>query len=262
MAGFVRAVANDLRTIANEIENLAETDYVLYRVERSMDYIVQVYSEMDVDLDQTVFDGLQEVARQLYILAQKEEGNVGRPRYVLPPNIIEAHLLLGRTAGDIAQLFGVCERTVRRRMAEYGIRVHDLLTPMEDNVLDEMVTQILQQHPNCGYKMMIGFLNAQGIRIQRQRVQESMQRVDPHGVWMRTLQLTPRRRRKYFVPAPNSLWHIDGNHKLIRWRIVVHAGIDGFSRLITYLKVSTNNPGHDINFFAHWPMWLVDFRSH
>nr|XP_023666600.1 uncharacterized protein LOC111843332 [Paramormyrops kingsleyae]XP_023666601.1 uncharacterized protein LOC111843332 [Paramormyrops kingsleyae] len=68
-----------------------------------------------------------------------------------------------------------------------------------------------------------------------------MQRVDPHGVWMRTLQLTPRRRRKYFVPAPNSLWHIDGNHKLIRWRIVVHAGIDGFSRLITYLKVSTNN---------------------
>lgn len=26
-----------------------------------------------------------------------------------------------------------------------------------------------------------------------------------------------------------------------RWRIVVHAGIDGFSRLITYLKVSTNN---------------------
>lgn len=33
----------------------------------------------------------------------------------------------------------------------------------------------------------------------------------------------------------------DGHHKLIRWKIVTHAGIDGFSRLIVYLKCSTNN---------------------
>ena len=41
--------------------------------------------------------------------------------------------------------------------------------------------------------------------------------------------------------GPNALWHIDGHHSLIRWRIVVHGGIDGFSRLITYLHCSTNN---------------------
>lgn len=51
-----------------------------------------------------------------------------------------------------------------------------------------------------------------------QRVQESMRRVDHGGVLMRTLQLNPRRRRRYSVRAPNSLWHIDGNHKLIRYR--------------------------------------------
>lgn len=34
---------------------------------------------------------------------------------------------------------------------------------------------------------------------------------------------------------------IDGNHKLIRWKFVVHAGIDGFSRMIVYLQCSTNN---------------------
>ncbi|XP_062235963.1 uncharacterized protein LOC133933025 [Platichthys flesus] len=89
--------------------------------------------------------------------------------------------------------------------------------------------------------MMVGHLKAQGINIQRQRVQESMRRVDPNGVVVRTLQLNPQRRRKYFVPAPNSLWHIDGNHKLIRWRFVVHGGIDGFSRLIVYLSSATNN---------------------
>lgn len=51
-----------------------------------------------------------------------------------------------------------------------------------------------------------------------QRVQESMRRADPGGVLMCTLQLNPRRRRRYSVRAPNSLWHIDGNHKLIRYR--------------------------------------------
>ncbi len=46
---------------------------------------------------------------------------------------------------------------------------------------------------------------------------------------------------EYSVPAPNSLWHLDGYHKLIRWGLVIHGGIDGYSRLITYPRVSTNN---------------------
>lgn len=41
-----------------------------------------------------------------------------------------------------------------------------------------------------------------------------MQRVDPQGVAVRWLRLTPR--RQYNVSGPLALWHIDGNHKLIR----------------------------------------------
>ena len=41
--------------------------------------------------------------------------------------------------------------------------------------------------------------------------------------------------RTYSVPSPNSLWHIDGNHKMIKWRLVIHGSIDGYSRLITFL---------------------------
>ena len=48
-------------------------------------------------------------------------------------------------------------------------------------------------------------------------------------------------RRQYNVPSPNALWHIDGNHKLIRWRFVVHGGIDGYSRVPVYLKVAPNS---------------------
>lgn len=66
-----------------------------------------------------------------------------------------------------------------------------------------------------------------------------MIRVDPINVCMRRMRVIQR--CSYSIPGPNALWHIDGHHSLIRWRIVVHGGIDGFSRLITYLHYSTNN---------------------
>ncbi|KAK0522649.1 hypothetical protein OC835_006506 [Tilletia horrida] len=43
------------------------------------------------------------------------------------------------------------------------------------------------------------------------------------------------------VPFVNSLWHLDGHHKLIRWRMVIHAAIDGKSRLVTFIQASSNN---------------------
>ncbi|KAL3831766.1 hypothetical protein ACJMK2_023473 [Sinanodonta woodiana] len=34
---------------------------------------------------------------------------------------------------------------------------------------------------------------------------------------------------------------MDGNHKLIRWRFVIHGCIDGFTRLIVYLACNCDN---------------------
>ena len=48
-------------------------------------------------------------------------------------------------------------------------------------------------------------------------------------------------RRAYSVPGPNSLWHIDGHHSLITSGFVIHGCMDGYSRLICFLKCSTNN---------------------
>ena len=44
-----------------------------------------------------------------------------------------------------------------------------------------------------------------------------------------------------YVISPNVLWHLDGYHKFIRWKIVIHGAIDGYSRLIMFLKASNNN---------------------
>ncbi|XP_064633655.1 uncharacterized protein LOC135491614 [Lineus longissimus] len=93
--------------------------------------------------------------------------------------------------------------------------------------------------PNAGFKTIEGDLRRQDIRVQQHRLRSSMWRVDPNGGTIR--QIRHIRRRKYQVKSPLSLWHIDGHHKLIRWKFVIHGGVDGFSRLIVYLKCSTNN---------------------
>ena len=66
-----------------------------------------------------------------------------------------------------------------------------------------------------------------------------MARVDPTGVQARLRRTVWR--RAYSVPMPNSVWHIDGYHKLIRWQIIIQGGIDGYSRLPVYLVASNNN---------------------
>lgn len=70
-------------------------------------------------------------------------------------------------------------------------------------------------------------------------MRESIRRVNPSGIQARIRRVLHR--RTYQVDSPNALWHLDGHHKLIRWRIVIHGGIDGYSRLITYLQASCKN---------------------
>lgn len=63
---------------------------------------------------------------------------------------------------------------------------------------------------------------------------------------------SPILRRTYSVPGPNALWHLDGNHKLIHWKFVIHGAIDGYSRLITVLKCSSNNRSEtDLDYFVY-----------
>lgn len=96
----------------------------------------------------------------------------------------------------------------------------------------------MKEFPSCGEIMLRQMLILKGVRIQRWRLR-FIYRMDDQGVQdRRTGRL---HRRVYDVPGPNYLWHIDTNHKLVRWRIVIVGGIDGFSRLVTFLKCTDNN---------------------
>ena len=84
-----------------------------------------------------------------------------------------------------------------------------------DDELDVKIEDLISKFPNSGYRRMNGFLLAALMRIQEKRIQQSMRRVDPKCVLLRSLQISFTNRRQYNVPAALSLWHIDGHHKPI-----------------------------------------------
>ncbi|KAK3702167.1 hypothetical protein QZH41_015074 [Actinostola sp. cb2023] len=166
-------------------------------------------------------------------------GRRGRPAFIIPHEQLSYLLEQGFTVPDISTMLGVGQRTVERRMSEYNLKVAGTYSKINDGDLDGLVTSAQQSHPNIGIRIMKGFLKSKGHRVQRERIRQSLLRTDPLGMMQRFKEAVQR--RKYNVHSPLSLWHIDGHHKLIRWRIVVHGGIDGFSRIPVYLHASDNN---------------------
>lgn len=87
---------------------------------------------------------------------------------------------------------------------------------ISDEQLDQLVTAAQSTNPNIGIRMLKGLLHSKGHRVQRERIRQSLLRTDPMGVIQRWKEAA--RRRHYNVQSPLALWHIDGNHKLIRLR--------------------------------------------
>ena len=67
---------------------------------------------------------------------------------------------------------------------------------------------------STGLKTIEGYLLSKGIRVQRSRLTNAVMRADPIGGRLRAMNTI--RRRVYQVRSPLALWHMDGNHKLIR----------------------------------------------
>ncbi|KAJ2981471.1 hypothetical protein NUW54_g10871 [Trametes sanguinea] len=113
------------------------------------------------------------------------------------------------------------------------------LSQLLDVELDRLILEIHNQFPSFGRRMIDGYLLVIGERVPRRRVEEAYARV----VGPSTLTFGPRRieRRIYTVAGPNALWHHDGQHGLIRWKIVIHAFIDGFSRFVLGIRAHSNN---------------------
>ena len=147
-------------------------------------------------------------------------GLVGRPCIVISLEQL-SYLIENRfSVPQIADMLGVSISTVRRRMTEFGLSITAQYSMLSDQEIDEIVQRIQQQFPMCGNKQMQGHLLSMGYRVQQHRIRDSQRRLDPHGSVLRRLHILNR--RTYSVPAPLSLYHMDGHHKLIRCVLCTH----------------------------------------
>ena len=162
----------------------------------------------------------------------------GRPRLEVNVDEILQLRAMNFKWNKIASILGISRATLYRRLDEAGITPTDY-SELSDQELDDVVMSIKADHPNDGEVLMQGHLLRNGIRVRRESLRQAIHRVDSAGVSSRTRSTI--RRRAYSVPYPNFIWHLDGNHKMIRWHFVVHGAVDGFSRLITFLTCADNN---------------------
>ncbi|XP_064387315.1 uncharacterized protein LOC135335697 [Halichondria panicea] len=165
------------------------------------------------------------------LLGERRSTSVGRPRCELDVEDIEFLRTLMFSYTKIADILGVSRSTLYQKMEE-GVSF-DRYSPVSDQVLDNIVAEIKQSHPNDGEVLLTGHLRRQSIFLPRTRIRASIHRIDPVG--------TAARRSIYHADGLNYVWHLDGHHKLIKYRLVTHAAIDGYSRLIIFLKCSNNN---------------------
>ena len=146
-------------------------------------------------------------------------GYRGRPSFDISKERLELFLDYNFSIRKISEMLGASISTINRRLSIYGLSISQTYSTLTDGELDAATLQLISQYPNCGYRRMIGLLRGIGINVglQQSRVRESMRRSDPEGILIRALQLTPISRRTYNVSSPLALWHLDGNHKLIRY---------------------------------------------
>ncbi|XP_078315098.1 uncharacterized protein LOC111130269 isoform X4 [Crassostrea virginica] len=159
----------------------------------------------------------------------------------------------------MADMLCVSPSTVKRRLKEFNLNVHNTYSTISEPDLHKLVESVVKEFPEAGTKSIQSILVTKGHRLQRQRVRDAVRKVDPEGILFRRLFLSVHRiqRRTYNVRAPRALWHIDGNHKLIRWRFIIHGGIDGYSRVPVFLAVNTNNKADTVlqNFVEAVQRW-------
>ena len=224
----------------NDDDNSKEC--LLEMLELALPYLVLL--DQHLGADSTLLIALmQQILRLIsseHDLQNSHTTQRGRPKVEVDKDRLIFLKDCGFKTKDIASFFGCSAKTIERRINEYAIpRRCDVYCAVTDSELDEKVFSIVSFFPQCGQKSVDGRLKSAGVSVSRKRLRESLRRVDPMGVESRIRHVLHR--RPYSVPSPNDLWHIDGYHKLIRWRIVIHGGIDGYSRMIMFLQAATNN---------------------
>ena len=229
--------------------NLLPIQRTLQDLNNQVRELIQYLSTMIQERDDTDYHDTVEMAYAAPI--NIEANGAGRKRLEISQEQLEHLRSLFFSWTKIAKLLGVSTSTLQRRRREFGMAARfEEYSELTDDELDDIYKQVTTTTdggpltPNIGRRRFIGALRSRGLRVQRWRVSDCLRRMDPIGTALRWRMLIHR--RKYFVPYPNSLWHIDSCHKLIRYKIIIHVCVDGKTRSIIYASCRNNNKAETV----------------
>ncbi|KAF5276964.1 hypothetical protein FQR65_LT16112 [Abscondita terminalis] len=165
-------------------------------------------------------------------------GGRGRPKMIITKEQLKLLYKEGYSAPEMAKILSCSQSLIYKHLHNQEMHLRKRYSSISNEDLETIIKEIHEVHPNCGYEMMAGYLRSRNIHVQRCRIRSILGKTDPLGVagrWSTTI-----KRRTYKVPTPNFLWHIDAHLKLSRWGFVIHGCIDGYSRMIIYVKCATS----------------------
>ena len=110
-------------------------------------------------------------------------------------------------------MFKVLLWTIRRQVTECGLENISGFSTISDQELDTLILDYFERHNRTtGQTFPVGYIRSLGIRVHRSRIRKALVILDPKNKVLRCGIVTTR--RKYYMPWPNSLWHLDGHHSL------------------------------------------------
>jgi hypothetical protein len=159
-------------------------------------------------------------------------GMAGRPCIDLNPSCLHEvmstkHHLTFRT---LANILGIHHNTLRYKLRELGLEHR--FSNLTNGDLDHVLKLYKHLRPDSGLRYTVGFLRRHGIKMQRQWVRDSLERIDGLGCALRRHDAIQR--HKYRSHFSHSVGHIDGLHKLILWGYVIHGMVDGHDHMVVF----------------------------
>ena len=165
--------------------------------------------------------------------------------------ILTSYLYAGFTYTEILEFLNVYHgqkislSTLKRRFKTLGLHRRPLVPwrATFEEVNNAVQKELDASGVNLGYSRIWASLKRQ-ILVRKKDVRKAILELSAEGV--------QQRKRRKFVSriyghlGPNYVWHIDGHDKLQPFGFSVHACIDGFSKKLIWLEVTSLNTVSEI----------------
>ena len=117
-------------------------------------------------------------------------GEPGRPSFEIGRENLQLYVENGFNAPRVSEMLGVSKITVFQRLRAYGLSPKSEEVYVSDEDLDKEVhLAVVKEFPYFGVRRMTGLLRSKNIKVSWQRIRNSMWRIDPNGMLLRSLHL-------------------------------------------------------------------------